>query len=100
MIARWQADRLGAGAGPSAVAKALTLLGNILQRAAEARRIPSNPQRLVRRTPLALRDEVRPLAPASVEALREALLSRSSSAELTRWDATFVSVLAYAGLRP
>jgi hypothetical protein len=39
LIARWQADRLAAGGGPMAVAKALTLLGNILQRAVETERI-------------------------------------------------------------
>ena len=42
LIGRWQADRLRKGAGPVAVGQALGLLGNILQRAHEAGRIPTN----------------------------------------------------------
>ncbi|MGZ6724645.1 MAG: tyrosine-type recombinase/integrase [Solirubrobacteraceae bacterium] len=52
LIARWQAERLAAGGGPVAVSEALTLLGNILQRAVEAERITSNPARNVRRARL------------------------------------------------
>jgi integrase len=91
LIGRWQADRLAAGAGPVAVAKSLTLLGNILQRAQESGRIPTNPARLVRRAKLPKRAEVRPLAPATVERMRAASSPR---------DATLISVLAYSGLRP
>lgn len=91
MIGRWQTDRLAAGAGPSAVAKALTLLGSILQRAAESGRITSNPARFVRKARLPKRDEVRPLAPATVERMRAASSPR---------DAVLLSLLAYAGLRP
>ena len=40
-IARWQADRLAAGAPVESTRKALTLLGGILQRALEAGRISS-----------------------------------------------------------
>jgi len=72
MIARWQSDRLAAGAGPTAVQKAMVLLGGILQRAVESGRIPANPARLVRKTPLPRRTEVRPLAPTTVEAMRAA----------------------------
>ena len=43
MVARFQADLLAAGVGAEAVRKSMTLLGGILQRAAEARRIPFNP---------------------------------------------------------
>jgi integrase len=91
LIGRWQSDRLATGAGPSAVRKALTLLGGILQRAAESGRIASNPARLVRKAPLPRRAEVRPLAPITVEAMRAASSER---------DAAVLSVLAYAGLRP
>jgi integrase len=90
-IARWQADRLGAGAGPVAVRQAFDLLGSILQRAVEAERIPSNPARLVRRARPPRRREVRPLAPAAIERMRAAAEVR---------DAALISVLAYAGLRP
>ena len=88
---RWQADRLAAGAGPVAVHKALTLLGNLLQRAVEGGHIPFNPQRRVRRAPLLRRAEIRPLAPVTIEAMRAASSPR---------DAALLSVLAYAGLRP
>ena len=49
VIGRWQANRLAAGAPVESTRKALTLLGGILQRALEAGRIPTNPQRLVRK---------------------------------------------------
>jgi integrase len=91
LIGRWQADRLAAGAGPSAVRKALALLGSILQRAAESGRIAQNPARLVRKARIPRGAEVRPLAPATIELMRQASSPR---------DATLISVLAYAGLRP
>ncbi len=90
-IARWQTARLAAGAGPAAVRKALALLGSILQRAAESGRIPANPARLIRKTPLPHRPEVRPLAPVTIEAMRGASSSR---------DSALIAVLAYVGLRP
>ena len=91
LIARWQAERLQAGGGPVAVAQALTLLGNILQRALEAERISTNPVRVVRRARVPRRKEIQPLAPATIERMRAASTQR---------DAALMSVLAYAGLRP
>jgi len=88
VIARWQADRVAAGAGRVAVLQALDLLGGILQRAAVGGRLSRNPVRLVRRIARPRRREVKPLAPASVEAMR---------ASSTPRDATLLSVLAYAG---
>ena len=90
-IAAFQGNLVAAGVGPHAVRKAMVLLGGILQRAAESKRIPTNPQRLVRKARIPRAPEVRPLAPATVERLRGVLDPR---------DATIVSVLAYAGLRP
>jgi integrase len=90
-IARWQADRLAAGGGAVAVRHALDLLGSILQRAAEAELIPANPVRLVRRARRPRREEVRPLAPGTIERMRAAACPR---------DATLISVLGYTGLRP
>jgi hypothetical protein len=72
MIGRWQAKRLATGAGPAAVRKALALLGSILQRAAESGRISANPARLVRKTPLPRRSEIRPIPPSAVERMRAA----------------------------
>jgi integrase len=91
VIARWQAERIAAGAGRSSIHKTLTLLGGILQRAMESGRISRNPVRLVRKVKRPKKKEVRPLAPASVEALRAVCGAR---------DATLISVLAYSGLRP
>src|SRR5215211_5967157 len=87
-IAAFQAELIVAGVGPHAIRKAMALLGGILQRAAEARRLPYNPQRVVRKARLPVASEVRPLAPATVESMRGAADLR---------DATIVSVLAYAG---
>lgn len=91
VIARWQAERIAAGAGRSSIHKTLTLLGGILQRAMESGRISRNPVRLVRKVKRPKKREVRPLAPASVEALRAVCGAR---------DATLIAVLAYSGLRP
>ncbi len=91
LIARWQSDRLAAGAGPAAVRQALGLLGNVLQRAFESSRIASNPARVVRKAPMPRRCEIRPLAPVTVERMRTASSAR---------DRALLSLLAYAGLRP
>jgi integrase len=90
-IAVFQGELLRAGVGPHAICKAMMLLGAILQRAAEGRRIAYNPQRVVRRAPLPLAQEVRPMAPVTVERMRAAASDR---------EAAMLSVLAYAGLRP
>src|SRR3954454_12541706 len=91
VIGRWQADRVAAGAGRVAVLHAFDLLGGILQRAVEGGRLARNPVRLVRKIARPRRKEVKPLAPATVEAMRTAANAR---------DAALISVLAYAGLRP
>ena len=91
VIARWQAERIASGAGIVSVLKALTLLGSILQLALESERIGRNPVRLVRKARKPVKGEVRPLAPGTIEVMRAASEPR---------DATLISVLAYAGLRP
>ena len=90
-ISRWQAERIAAGAGRVSVFKAQTVLGSILQRAVESERLARNPARLVRKVRRPAKAEVRPLAPATIEAMRKVSIRR---------DATLISVLAYAGLRP
>src|SRR4051794_33943111 len=91
LIAAFQGDMLRKGVGHQSIRKSITLLGAILQRAAEGRRIAYNPHRVVRKARLPLAPEVRPLAPVRIEAMRAAADLR---------DATILSVLAYAGLRP
>jgi hypothetical protein len=65
-IAGFQAELISARVGPHAIRKAMTLLGGILQRAAEAGRLPYNPQRVVRKARLPLSPEVRPLVTAAM----------------------------------
>lgn len=91
LVARWQADRLAAGAGPVALRRPFDLLGSILQLAFEHERINVNPVRRVRKARLPRREEIQPLAPITVERLRGASEVR---------DAALYSVMAYAGLRP
>jgi integrase len=83
------------GVGDQSILKALTVLQSILQRAVEWRRIDRNPVRDVRKPSQARTRVVRPLVPQSVEQMRAYLLDTDR-----RLDATLVSVLAYAGLRP
>ncbi len=90
-IAEWQAARLRHGAGPVAVSHALKLLGSILQHATVGGRIPTNPVRRVKQAPMPRREEVRPLAPEVIEAMRRAADQR---------DAVLIALLAYSGLRP
>jgi integrase len=89
VVARWQAAV--APAGHEALVKARTVLSSILATAAEGELIATNPLRTVRAPRAPLHAEVRPLAPASVEALRAVLDHR---------DGVLVSLMAYAGLRP
>lgn len=90
-IGRWQAKRVRTGAGPVAIRHALDLLGSILEHAVQTGRIPANPARRVRKAQPPRREATRALAPATVGAMRGAFGQR---------DATLLSVLAYAGLRP
>lgn len=90
-IGRWQAERLAAGAGRVAVRHAIELLASILEHAVVGGRLPENPARRVKKARRPRREEVQALSPRMVEAMRAALGAR---------DATLISVLAYAGLRP
>ena len=91
VIGRWQADRLASGAGPVAIRHAMDLLGSILEHAFVGGHLSANPARRVKKAGSPRREEVQPLAPGTIEAMRVALDAR---------DATLVSILAYAGLRP
>ena len=95
VINRFRLELEADGVGPASIRKALTLLQGVLQRACEWGRIPSNPVAPVRKPSVGRARAVVPLPPETVEAMRAWLLRR----QLVR-DATLVSVLAYAGLRP
>jgi integrase len=95
VINRFRLELEAEGVGPASIRKALTLLQGVLQRACEWGRLSSNPVAPVRKPAVGRARAVVPLAPETVEAMRDWLLRR----RLVR-DATLVSVLAYAGLRP
>jgi hypothetical protein len=95
IVTRFRLELGAEGVGRVSIHKAMTLLQGVLQRACEWDRLASNPARAVRKPTAARARAVEPLTPDAVEAIRFWLLER----ELLR-DATLVSVLAYAGLRP
>ena len=70
----WQAELVKAGVNPGTIHKARTFLSSVLRHAAESEAIPGNPLSLVRPPQAVQRDAVRPLAPATVETIRRALL--------------------------
>lgn len=69
----------------------------MLQRAVEWQRLPQNPVKLVRKPQVRRLRDVRPLPPATVEQLRAAAGTAPVQGDR---NATLISVLAYAGLRP
>lgn len=90
-IEAWIADLEKRGDGRPSILRAIAVLGTIMRRAGANGLVDANPVHLVRK-PRALPPR-RPdsIAPEQVEAIR---------AQLKPFDATLVSVLAYAGLRP
>ncbi len=110
VLERFRADLHGAGAGEPTILKALMLLQGILQHAVAWRRIAANPVKAVRKPRSRRLRAVRPLAPIVVERMRAHFIGRlTSRSHLNRGDynhtrnqrdATLVSLLAYAGLRP
>ncbi|MDQ2984066.1 MAG: site-specific integrase [Actinomycetota bacterium] len=95
VVESFQAELRKAGVGDPTILKTLALLQGILQRAVVWRRIQSNPVAAIKKPSQRRKRVVRPIAPQTVEALRESLLARRRLG-----DAALVSVLAYAGLRP
>ena len=80
------------GVGDATVRKVLSLVQGVLGRAVVLGRIRANPVVPIRKPVQGRRRAVRPLTPTKVEQLRRLMP--------TDQDATLVSVLAYAGLRP
>lgn len=94
-IASLRAELTSAGVGPSSIRRVMVILQGVLERAMEWQRIRSNPARAVRKPPQRRERAVRPFPPAEVERIRDHLLQHGQLR-----DATLVSLLAYAGLRP
>jgi len=90
VVAEFRAELSEKGVGDATVRKAMFILQGVLGMAVLHGRIAGNPVKAVRK-PRQTSRTVRPLAPETVEAIR---------AQLRMRDATLVSVLAYAGLRP
>jgi integrase len=95
VIENFQAELRREGVGDPTIIKTLTLLQGMLRRAVVWGRIPTNPVAPIRKPRQRRARAVKPLAPATVEAIRGSFLARGRLR-----DATLVSVLAYAGLRP
>lgn len=95
VINRFRLELEADGVGRQTIGKSMALLQGVLQRACEWDRLPSNPARSVRKPSVQQSRAVVPLTPETVETMRSWLLARN----MVR-DATLVSVLAYAGLRP
>src|SRR3954454_18825622 len=94
-IAHFRADLEQAGVGIEAIRKTMTMLQGVLQRAVEWGRVPTNAVKMTGKPPKQLRPAVEAIPPERIEVMRALLLERGRVC-----DATLVSVLAYAGLRP
>jgi integrase len=92
VIAEFADELRREGVGDATVRKVLSLVQGVLGRAVVLGRIRTNPVVPIRKPVQGRRHAVRPLTPAKVEQLRRLMP--------TDQDATVVSVLAYAGLRP
>ncbi len=95
MLMEWQTSRIDAGAGPTALSKAQTLLGQVLDHAVLPwQYLDANPVRALP-SPVRKRKQTRWLDARDVEAIRGWYLERGDLG-----SATLVSVLAYVGIRP
>lgn len=83
--------------GPSSLRKTVLILQGCMKHAVQMRYVALNPVRAVEKPSTPKRKRlVRPLAPTTVEELRSVLTASAGNLR----DATLVSCLAYAGLRP
>src|SRR5215210_7894961 len=94
-IAHFRADLDQAGVGTEAIRKTMTMLQGVLQRAVEWGRVPTNAVKITRKPPKPHRPAVQAIPPTLIEIMRARLLEEDKLR-----DATLLSVLAYAGLRP
>ncbi len=84
------------GVGAATIHKTITVLSGMYRYAMKRRRASMNPVRGVEKPSARRARIVEPLVPKQVEAIRGFV----GSGRLGRRDATLISVLAYAGLRP
>jgi integrase len=95
VVDSFAAELRKAGVGDPTIRKTLSVLQSVLGRAVVWRYIAVNPVAAVKKPTQRRARAVQPFAPASVEKVRAHLLQSNRLG-----DATLVSVLAYAGLRP
>jgi integrase len=95
VVDEYRASLLAAGVGEAMVGKVLTLLSGMFRCAVTWGRIDRNPMQEIRIPQPKRTRLVRPLSPERIEAMRQLMLQ-----EGCLLDATLISVLAYAGLRP
>jgi integrase len=90
-VTQWRNDALDVGVPVSSVRRALSLISRALDFAADEDLIAANPAARVKAPTEGQRPRPSIITPDQVEAIR---------AQMKERDAAFVSVLAYAGLRP
>ena len=95
LVAQFRAQLQRDGVGVEATRRTLAMLQGIFARAVEWQIVPFNPVKAVRKPRVQRERAVSPLAPVVIERLRRHLLDNRRLR-----DATLISVLAYAGLRP
>ena len=95
VVAGLKADLTREGVGAATIHESLAILSGMFRQAVIWDRVDRNPVRETKLPRATRKRFVRPVAPLMVEAMRARLLAE----ERVR-DATLVSVLAYAGLRP
>jgi integrase len=103
LIAEWRDELLEAGVGAPTVARTMAVLSSCFTSAVERGVVPMNPVRGLPRPSVHRTRAIRALPPEVIEAIRlELLLAEHSQRDplAARRDATFWSVLAYAGPRP
>lgn len=95
VVDEYRAKLLAAGVGEAMVGKVLTLLSGMFRCAVTWGRIERNPMQEIRIPQPKRTRLVRPFSPDRIEAMRQPMLR-----EGRLLDATLISVLAYAGIRP
>ena len=95
IILRFRGELEQAGVGAHSIRRTLVILQGMLERAVEWQRLTTNPAKPIKKPRPTRKKAIRPLAPSTVEAMRQYLLEKKRLR-----DATLISVLAYAGLRP
>jgi integrase len=97
VVSQFISELRDAGVGVHSIRACLSLLQSMFSRAVEWDRARTNVVKLVSKPHVPRARAVRPLLPAEVEAIRRHMLAHRHQGLR---DATLVSVLAYAGLRP